>query len=101
MSLPEDHEHEVGDDTTRCANCRLEALGGEMSAFELAAWNWHCENASDLAIRSGLFGRLVMDLGLDGKVLAMFTRALSMIDGTLKGIAHERARKEAEAKNGR
>ena len=72
-----------------------------MSAFELAAWNWHCENVLPITVNSGLFRDLFMELGLAGKVRVLFLKALAMIDATNAKVAKERAEKEAEAKNGR
>ena len=96
--LPDgDHEHEVGEDRTGCANCQLEERWQQMSNFERACWNWYQDFANPLTITSGLLSGLVSDEGLSGLAKRLFVRALGMIHGTVERVAHERARMAAKA----
>ena len=90
---PDDHVHEVGDDTTRCTNCILDQLGGEMSAFELATWNWHCKNVSQFTINAGLLPAIILGYKFADHVRELFTTMLNMIDLAANSVAHARARK--------
>lgn len=81
-----EHEHEVGEDTAGCYNCRLAALGGAMSAFEVACWGWYVGNVNAFSMEAGIVGEMFRDLGLRSKLKSMFLRALSEIHATFDAI---------------
>ena len=90
MLAPEDHEHEIGEDITRCANCVLTKLEEAMSDFETAIWNWYWTNVSPFAMAGGLMPMLITDTGIIGRARTWFIRGLSLIRNTFDRIADEK-----------
>lgn len=79
LLAPDDHRHEVGEDTTRCRNCLLAREATKMSAFEAACWVWYQRNLTPFAFEAGLVSRLVERLGLDTARERFFLRAMNEI----------------------
>lgn len=88
----EDHQHEVGEDTTKCANCQLARAAGQLSEFEVAVWNWYWENVTMFTLRAGAVAALIAEetRGVSRQTKAFFIRALSMIDATMEAVDVER-----------
>jgi hypothetical protein len=86
---PEKHRHGVGEDRSRCPNCKLDAVSERMSDFEIEAWNWYWENASGWAARIGITARAFELLGLEGIKRKLFLEAMGMIEGMLREIAEK------------
>lgn len=74
-----DHQHGVGEDTSRCRNCLLEREAAGMSAFERFVWTWYTRNVTPLVLESGMLGRMVERLGLDETRERMFMRGLNEV----------------------
>jgi hypothetical protein len=81
-----EHVHEVGENTAGCYNCRLDALGGAMSRFEVACWSWYADNVNAFAMEAGIVGEMFRDLGLKSKLKSMFLSALNEIHFTFDAI---------------
>jgi hypothetical protein len=92
----EDHEHEVGEDVSRCANCRLQEVALRMSAFEMACWGWYADNVTPFAMESGITAQQFAATNYRDKVRAMFLRALSAIHHAFEMIRMERERQAME-----
>jgi hypothetical protein len=91
-----EHEHEVGEDTAGCYNCRLAALGGAMSAFEVACWGWYVGNVNAFAMEAGIVGEMFRGLDLKGKLKSMFLGALNEIHETFAAIRADKLRQMKE-----
>ena len=85
-----DHMHEVGENTAGCPNCRLEELGRRMSEYEAACLSWYADNVTPFTMEGGIVGQLILALGLEGKALALFLRAMNMIRQAFQGIEADR-----------
>ena len=91
---PEDHEHEVGEDTERCVNCQLDAIERKMSAFESASFNWYFENVTRFTRETGMVGDLIRSERLAPTALKLFMRALGKLYKTMDKIAGEQVKAE-------
>lgn len=92
-----DHQHEVGENTAGCSNCRLEELGRSLSEYEAACLAWYYDNVLPFTMEVGMVGQLILALGLEGKALAMFLRAMNMIRQAFLGIESDRLKRQQEA----
>lgn len=93
---PEDHEHEVGEDTIRCTNCQLDELAAGMSPFEISCFNWYFQNVTRFARDAGLVADLIRQEGMEPKAFKLFVQAMDLIYGTMERIAADRVRGETE-----
>ncbi len=75
----QDHRHGEGEDRSRCPNCKVNGAAAEMSAFELAAWNWYQETVSPFTLKAGIVAEMFKGLGLTGETRALFFKALTGI----------------------
>lgn len=87
-----DHRHGVGEDTSRCKNCKLDAVAAEMSEFESWAWNWYWENASGWAARIGITASEFMRMKLRGEARRLFIKAMQMIEEMIRAIREKEAK---------
>ena len=98
---PKEHRHEEGEDRSQCPNCKVNEAAGEMSAFELTAWNWYQETVSPFALEAGLVAEMFKGLGLAGKVQALFFKALNEIHrafAQIRANMEKRLRDEMQGK---
>jgi len=100
LLAPDEHRHEVGEDVTGCYNCNLEGLADKMSKFELACWNWYCDNVSPFALEAGIVGEMFRGEGLVGGIKAMFLTAMNSIYQAMNFIQADMQRKAAEGAHG-
>lgn len=92
-----DHLHEVGENTAGCPNCRLEELGRRLSPYEGACLTWYSDHVTPFTMQGGIVGQLILALGLEGKALALFLRAMDMIRSTFQDIELEHLKRQREA----
>lgn len=90
MLAPENHVHEVGEDTARCTNCILKKIEEAMSVFETAIWNWYWTNVTPFAKESGLIPMMIADTGIKGIAKSWLIRGLGMIRDTFEKISAEK-----------
>ena len=91
---PEEHEHEPGEDTSRCANCNLAREIAALDEFELAAWNWYRVNVSPFTMQSGFVGQMFMREAPKAETERKFwVMALNAIYETMTIIEEEQRQK--------
>ncbi len=97
----ENHKHGVGEDPSRCANCRLAKDAMNMSAFEVAAWIWYQDTVSTFSLTAGIVAEAFRELQLRGELRKIFMKALDMIhlsESTILAEKIKKAREEAESR---
>jgi hypothetical protein len=92
LLTPEDHWHEVGENTADCRNCQAAEEAAKMSQFETACWNWYMGNVNQFTFDGGLLPEFFRSLRLKGAIRSMFLSALNSIYQTFERIKFEKIR---------
>jgi hypothetical protein len=100
MLKPEDHQHEVGESTEECVNCRLDAMGAKLSAFEIGIWNWYVEHVNHFTLEAGIVAEEFRGARFCGPARRMALSALNSIHIMFQTVAAERRNKVQEQANG-
>jgi len=96
MVKENEHKHEEGEDTSRCANCAAGRLVEELTEFELFCIAWFRLNVNQFAFDANLMGDLIKDLELKKETKAVFLRAVNMIYQNDLRISEAKTRKKAK-----
>ncbi len=93
---PEDHEHEIGEPTEDCVNCRLAEIESRFSAFEVGVWNWYFENVNRFALETGIVAGEFQRTAPVGQFRKMVLTGLNEIYLALQDVMGERAQTDKE-----
>lgn len=97
-AITKTHEHEEGEDTSRCANCAVDRLIEGLTEFELFCFYWFRSNVSQFTFDAHLIGELINELELKDMTKKLFLKASSMIYENDSKISQAKMRKDMESK---